>query len=116
VKESLAGGLDVSEAPGDTSSTNGGNQAGFDKEYTVNITEAARKIARMTNAATRDRGLDSGFLVFGRDGSGGAYYTDNARPNMTGNVRVYLTGRHMTAIRAQEILDADRPAHTTEGF
>ena len=66
---------------------------------------AARKIAKVVNAAAK-RGSDSGFLVFDLDGNGGAFYTDGARPNMTGNIRWNLDGSRVTAAQVERKLRA----------
>jgi len=46
------------------------------------------------------------FLVFGRDGSGGAWYSDNSRPAMVPeNIKINMSWERMTAADAQTALD-----------
>lgn len=66
---------------------------------------AAKSIARAVNAAAK-RNSVSGFLVFDLDGNGGAHYCDGARPDMTGNIRINLDGRKVTAAQMEAKLRA----------
>ncbi len=76
-----------------------------DKEVKMSVvTTAARRMARTVNAAV-SRNSVSGFLLFRRDGSGGAWYSDNARPDMAGSIAIRLTARRVTAAQMQDRLD-----------
>jgi len=73
---------------------------------TANVTTAARRIAREHNARLRKGFAGNGFLVFGRDGSGGAWYSDNSRPAMVPeNIKINMSWERMTAADAQTALD-----------
>lgn len=68
----------------------------------MTITTAARRIARKHNT----KGMQgNGFLLFGEDGSGGAWYSNGSRPDMEGCIRVNMQWTRMTAAEAQEIID-----------
>lgn len=75
------------------------------KTATIVVTTAARRLARLHNDRVRGGFGGNGFILVARDGSGGAWYSDNARPAMGGNVRVNIRWQRITAAEAQEILD-----------
>lgn len=56
-------------------------------------------------AERRSGGLTNGILVFGSDGSGGAYYTAGSRPQLTPN-EIAVHFDHRSSLRSvQEYLD-----------
>lgn len=68
-------------------------------------TTAARRIARLHNAQMASA-PGSGFIVCGTDGSGGAWYSGNARPSLgSDEIAVRIKWERMTSVEAQEILD-----------
>jgi hypothetical protein len=69
------------------------------------ITTAARKIAKAHNSHVRKGFAGNGKLVFGRDGSGGAWYSDNSYGFDENLVIVSLRHGTISAATAQEILD-----------
>lgn len=72
---------------------------------TTEITSAARKIAKTHNAAVK-RGMGgNGKLVFGFDGSGGAWYSDNSYGFGEDVLVVNMRHGNMSQATAQEILD-----------
>jgi len=75
------------------------------ENMTTEITTAARRIAKTHNARIRTGFAGNGKLVFGRDGSGGAWYSDNSYG--FGEDVIVVSMRHgtMSAATAQEILD-----------
>lgn len=69
----------------------------------VNVTTAARRIARAVNEA--GQGLQGGVLVFDAEGRGGAWHGAGSRPDLGGGrVAVRVRGR-ITEAEAQRILD-----------
>jgi hypothetical protein len=73
---------------------------------TTEITTAARRIAREHNARRRAGFSGNGFLIFGRDGSGGAWYSDNSRPALDDSViKISVGWEKMTTAEAQVALD-----------
>ena len=73
---------------------------------TTEITTAARRIAKLHNARIRSGFAGNGFLVCGRDGTGGAWYSDRSCPEIgEQNVKVVLRQGKISASGAQEILD-----------
>ena len=73
---------------------------------TTEITTAARRIAKYHNARIRSGFAGNGFIVYGRDGTGGAWYSDNSRPTVgEQNVKVVLRAGKISTSDAQEILD-----------
>ena len=70
------------------------------------ITPAARRIARQHNARRRAGFSGNGFLIFGRDGSGGAWYSENSCPTLDDSViKIRVGWEKMTAAGAQMALD-----------
>lgn len=69
------------------------------------ITTAARRIARKHNAHVRKGFAGNGKLVFGRDGSGGAWYSENSYGFGADDIVVPLRWTAIDAAAAQEILD-----------
>ena len=78
----------------------------------MKITTAARRIARAENRSSSTGGVH----VYGIDGTGGAWYADNARPRTRGCVVVGCGGGRMTYAMAQEMIDevvyCDAPGRT----
>ena len=73
---------------------------------TTEITTAARRIAKLHNARIRTGFAGNGFLVCGRDGTGGAWYSDGSRPAIVAeNVKVVLRQGKISVSEAQEILE-----------
>lgn len=70
------------------------------------ISTAARSIAREHNKRVRAGFGGSGRLVFGRDGSGGAWYSDGSYGFGSDVVIVPMRWGTISAADAQEILDA----------
>ena len=74
--------------------------------YTAEITAAGRRIARAHNQRLAGGLAGNGKLVFNRDGTGGAWYSDSS--NGFGDediVVVSMRRAKMTGAEAQEILD-----------
>lgn len=69
------------------------------------ITTAARKIAREHNARISKGFAGNGKLVFGRDGSGGAWYSDNSYGFGDDVIVVHMQHGIMSQAHAQEIID-----------
>lgn len=76
---------------------------------TPEITTAARKIARTHNARIRTGFAGNGKLVFGRDGSGGAWYSDSSYGFGEDVVVVNMRHGKISEAIAQEILDSIMP-------
>jgi hypothetical protein len=72
---------------------------------TTSITTAARRIARLHNDHVRKGFAGNGKLVFGHDGTGGAWYSDDAYGFGDDVVVVPIRRETMTTAQAQEILD-----------
>jgi hypothetical protein len=72
---------------------------------TTEITAAARKIARTHNSRIRTGFAGNGQLVFGRDGSGGAWYSSNSYGFGADVIVVSMRQSKMSLADAQEILD-----------
>ena len=68
------------------------------------ITTAARKIAREHNKHLAGGFAGNGKLVFGLDGTGGAWYSDSSY-GFGDDVVVNMRRSKMTGAEAQEILD-----------
>jgi hypothetical protein len=70
------------------------------------ITTAARRITKLHNDWIRSGFAGNGFLVCGRDGTGGAWYSDQSYPEIGDqNVKVVLRQGKISSSGAQEILD-----------
>lgn len=70
------------------------------------ITTAARRIAKLHNARIRAGFAGNGFIICGRDGTGGAWYSDRSYPEIgEQNVKVVLRQGTISASGAQEILE-----------
>ena len=71
------------------------------------ITSAARKIAKLHNDRVRNGFSGNGYIVVGRDGTGGAWYSDNSyHENGIGdNIKVSIQRERMTWAVAQMLLD-----------
>jgi hypothetical protein len=76
------------------------------KMNTTEITTAARRISRKHNARIRSGFTGNGKLVFGADGTGGAWYSDSSYGFGADHIVVSMRQRTMTAAEAQEMLDA----------
>lgn len=72
---------------------------------TTEITAAARKIAKTHNARIRAGFAGNGKLVFGLDGSGGAWYSDNSYGFGDDVLVVNMRHGNMSQASAQAILD-----------
>lgn len=69
------------------------------------ITTPARKIAKTHNARLAAGFAGNGFLVFGKDGSGGAWYSDNSWPGIGAEeIKISMRWERMTGAQAQEAL------------
>lgn len=73
---------------------------------TTQITTAARKIAREHNKRVNNGFAGNGKLVFGLDGSGGAWYSDSSYGFDADVIVVSMRHGKMSGEQAQEILDA----------
>ena len=71
------------------------------------VTAAARKIAKLHNDRIKAGFAGNGFLLVSEDGSGGAWYSDNSRPNLSGAIKVNIGRERMTGSEAQELLDGE---------
>lgn len=72
----------------------------------IEITSAARKIAKEHNRRIQTGFGGNGFLVFGTDGSGGAWYSDNSRPAIGAReIKISMRWEKMTGAQAQEALE-----------
>ena len=71
----------------------------------TSITTAARRIAREHNQRLANGFAGNGKLVFGQDGTGGAWYSDNSYGFGDDAVVVSMRWSKMTGAEAQEILD-----------
>ena len=71
------------------------------------ISSAARKIARLHNDRLNVGFGGNGFIIIGRDGTGGAWYRDNSYfPSGIGdNIKVSIGRERMTGADAQVLLD-----------
>jgi len=68
------------------------------------VTDAARRIAEVHNGFAGH--MAGGFCLFGRDGSGGEYYTPGSWPTVNDDTIMVAIGyRPITPQRAQELLD-----------
>lgn len=77
---------------------------------TTSVTTAARRMAREHNARIKAGFAGNGFLIFGADGTGGAWYSENSRPKLLkGEVELTMRQGRITAADAQEAID-----HATE--
>ena len=75
------------------------------KMNSTSITTAARRIAREHNQRLANGFAGNGKLVFGGDGTGGAWYSDNSYGFGDDVVVVSMRRSKMTGAEAQEILD-----------
>lgn len=67
---------------------------------------AARRIATTHNKRLRHGFAGNGFLVFDREGEGGAWYNDNSCPALADDeIKISIRWSKMTLAEAQEILD-----------
>jgi hypothetical protein len=69
------------------------------------ITTAARRIAREHNQRLAGGFAGNGKLVFGKDGTGGAWYSDNSYGFGDDVIVVSMRRSKMTGAEAQEILE-----------
>ena len=75
------------------------------KMNSTEITTAARRIAREHNNHIRGGFAGNGKLVFGPDGTGGAWYSDDTYGFGEDVICVSMRRSKMTGAEAQEILD-----------
>ncbi len=68
-------------------------------------TAAAKMIASGHNNTIQRGMAGKGFLVFNRDGFGGAWHSSNARPDTKGKIVVKVGLTPMSLQRAQEIVN-----------
>ena len=73
---------------------------------TDNVTTAARRIAREHNSRLAAGFAGNGFLLFGADGTGGAWYSANSRPVLEREIKFTMRRRRVTAADVQAFLDA----------